>query len=180
MMVLMMMIGEVKKKFFHMEDLWHGRAELQEILPRVFLGSFFSVRKAKQLEEARITHVLNLTHELPFPSAPAKLSCHRIAFSDNATGVVLPLTACLEHIDRVFEESNDNRIAVHCAAGSSRSGAILVALVMAKRCLSVDDALKFVQQIRPTVMPNPGFIEQLREFEKQQQRRQEEECSKPE
>lgn len=156
--------------FHAMEDLWPGRSELQEISPRVFIGSFFSVRKTKLLRDAGITHVLNVTHDLPFPATESGVSCCRIGFSDDATRVVLPLQQCLLHIDTVLQESPQHRVVVHCAAGSSRSGAIVVAWVMQKKKCSLDEALKEVQALRPVVLPNPGFMEQLKDFEEKLQK----------
>lgn len=57
-------------------------------------------------------------------------------------------------------------VLVHCAQGMSRSGAICIGYVMWRERLSYDTALAHVQDARPVVSPNDGFVLQLREFER--------------
>jgi protein-tyrosine phosphatase len=56
-------------------------------------------------------------------------------------------------------------VLVHCVSGISRSGATVVAYVMATRNCSVDDALATVRAKRPVVSPNSGFKAQLHAFD---------------
>ena len=147
-------------------DLTEGRSELQEVLPRVFITNFFGTKKAALLAQTGITHVLNVTWDLPFPGLPRDLVCTRVAFADN-THVRLPLNECLGWIEAALAAKPEAKVLVHCAAGSSRSGAIVVAWVMKQQRIRFVEALAFVQRIRSIVLPNPGFAEQLQEFEKQ-------------
>ena len=43
-------------------------------------------------------------------------------------------------------------------AGQSRSASMVLAYLMKKREMSFSDALDFVKVKRPSVSPNPGFI----------------------
>lgn len=146
-------------------DLSEGRSELQEVLPRVFITNFFGSKKAALLAQAGITHVLNVTSDLPFPANAPGLVCKRVAFADN-THVTLPLDECLAWIETALKEKDNAKVLVHCAAGSSRSGAIVVAYVMRQQRMRYADALEFVQKVRSVVLPNPGFADQLRAYEK--------------
>jgi hypothetical protein len=56
---------------------------------------------------------------------------------------------------------------VHCAAGVSRSGMVVVAYEMKKHGWSHDEALAFVRTRRPVTNPNPAFRELLLEWEKE-------------
>lgn len=56
-------------------------------------------------------------------------------------------------------------VLVHCNAGVSRSGAIVVSYVMKNKGLSYDDALAFLREKRKKVTPNTAFEKQLREWE---------------
>lgn len=56
---------------------------------------------------------------------------------------------------------------VHCAAGVSRSGMVVVAYEMKKHGWSRDEALAFVRTRRPITNPNPAFRELLLEWEKE-------------
>ena len=61
---------------------------------------------------------------------------------------------------------NGGRVLVHCAGGTSRSGAVVLAHVLATRAAAtVDEALALIQARRPTVGPNWGFLEQLKRLE---------------
>uniref|UniRef100_A0A6B2LMX6 protein-tyrosine-phosphatase n=1 Tax=Arcella intermedia TaxID=1963864 RepID=A0A6B2LMX6_9EUKA len=57
---------------------------------------------------------------------------------------------------------------IHCGQGKSRSGAMLVAFLMAKMGLSYDEALAVAKSKRPIIKPNQGFEDQLRKFESSQ------------
>ncbi len=144
-------------------DLTAGRSELQEFSPRVFISNFFGAKKGELLRAAGITHVLNVTWDLPF--ARGDWACHRVAFADN-TGVTLPLDECFAFLDSALASSDSARVLLHCAAGSSRSGAIAVAWVMRLRRVCYAQALAELQKMRPVVLPNPGFAEQLVAFER--------------
>lgn len=54
---------------------------------------------------------------------------------------------------------------VHCSAGISRSGMVVVAYEMRKRGISRDEALKLVRKERPEVRPNPAFMRLLEDWE---------------
>jgi Dual specificity phosphatase, catalytic domain len=54
---------------------------------------------------------------------------------------------------------------VHCHAGISRSGMVVIAYEMYKNRWTRDEALKFVRSKRPVTRPNPAFWDRLREWE---------------
>lgn len=53
---------------------------------------------------------------------------------------------------------------VHCNAGVSRSASIVIGYLMLREGLSFDDALRQVKLARPSVCPNPGFYQQLKNY----------------
>ena len=56
-------------------------------------------------------------------------------------------------------------VLVNCAQGKSRSGTFACAYLMATRDLDVAAAQRMVQERRPFVQPNPGFMAFLRRNE---------------
>jgi hypothetical protein len=54
---------------------------------------------------------------------------------------------------------------VHCAAGVSRAGLVIVAYLMHKNHWTRDQALEFVRSKRPVARPNPAFMQLLSEWE---------------
>ena len=163
--------------------------EMSDILGdgRLFIGSQDVAADKKQLIGAKITHILNVASgkTISFPSLLFLLflteHLHFSGISNFFPDLFLyksveildvpesKITAhfqpCFDFIDEALG-SPTGRILVHCNAGISRSGAIVVAYVMKNRGLGLADALNFAKKSRAKVNPNPGFLSQLRDFEK--------------
>lgn len=69
---------------------------------------------------------------------------------------------CCDFIDQNITSGN---VLVHCQAGVSRSATIVIAYIMKKNKIKSKAALEFVQEKRPIVGPNDGFLEQLKSWE---------------
>jgi protein-tyrosine phosphatase len=66
----------------------------------------------------------------------------------------------IEFIDTALYQSHakgHTAVLVHCAAGISRSGGIVIAYLMWKQQWTFDNAWKYAQTMRPVVYPNMGF-----------------------
>jgi protein-tyrosine phosphatase len=57
-------------------------------------------------------------------------------------------------------------VLVHCAAGISRSASFVIAYLMYSEKLAFKEAAAAVKEVRPVICPNPGFVLQLKEWEK--------------
>eukprot|EP00008_Paramoeba_atlantica_P005094 CAMPEP_0201481686 /NCGR_PEP_ID=MMETSP0151_2-20130828/5955_1 /ASSEMBLY_ACC=CAM_ASM_000257 /TAXON_ID=200890 /ORGANISM="Paramoeba atlantica, Strain 621/1 / CCAP 1560/9" /LENGTH=115 /DNA_ID=CAMNT_0047864011 /DNA_START=217 /DNA_END=564 /DNA_ORIENTATION=- len=68
-----------------------------------------------------------------------------------------------DFIDRGIESGG---VLVHCMKGKSRSASMVLAYLMRENGWSLKETLDYVQEKRPLVQPNEGFLEQLRQFEK--------------
>ncbi len=64
------------------------------------------------------------------------------------------------------ERSAGRTVYVHCRAGVSRGGMVVVAYYMARNGWARDQALDFVRSRRPAVRPNPAFMRLLSEWER--------------
>lgn len=72
-----------------------------------------------------------------------------------------------EAIDFINKARETNSsLFIHCQLGKSRSASIVIAYLMKYHKYSVDDAYKYLKKKRKMVMPNLGFMKQLREYEK--------------
>lgn len=60
---------------------------------------------------------------------------------------------------------NNQKVLVHCQAGISRSPTIVVAYLMSKLHLDMNDAYNQVKNQRPIIGPNLIFMSQLMDFE---------------
>ena len=62
-------------------------------------------------------------------------------------------------------DGND-KVFVHCAAGMSRSPTVVIAYIMWKNKIFLNDAIKIVKNKRRLISPNENFMNQLKIFEK--------------
>ena len=56
---------------------------------------------------------------------------------------------------------------VHCQAGVSRSATVVISYLMYAKKAPLRSAFAHLRKIRPVVCPNPGFVKQLQEYEKE-------------
>ncbi|XP_078408041.1 dual specificity protein phosphatase 19 isoform X2 [Cetorhinus maximus] len=88
---------------------------------------------------------------------------------DLKIGVVKPwLMLASQDVAHDYEKLKDNKngiVLVHCNAGVSRSASIAIGYLMWENGLSFKDAFSIVKNARQTINPNPGFMEQLRNYQ---------------
>lgn len=76
----------------------------------------------------------------------------------------------MEILERVYTIIEDGKVvAIHCLAGVSRSATFLSMLILKYymeilELEDVDDVLTFLEERRPKVDSNPGFVLKLYEF----------------
>ncbi|KAL1462435.1 hypothetical protein WDU94_014269, partial [Cyamophila willieti] len=70
---------------------------------------------------------------------------------------------CISYIDRSHD--NHSIVYVHCNAGISRSATVVIAYVMKTLSLDLTQAFEMVKKVRPCIKPNPGFMQQLKDWE---------------
>uniref|UniRef100_A0A8C2TQ98 Dual specificity phosphatase 19 n=1 Tax=Coturnix japonica TaxID=93934 RepID=A0A8C2TQ98_COTJA len=72
---------------------------------------------------------------------------------------------CFEFIEKA--KMQDGVVLVHCNAGVSRAAAIVIGFLMNSERLSFASAFSLVKGARPSICPNPGFMEQLHKYQEQ-------------
>jgi len=82
-----------------------------------------------------------------------------------------PISQHFEEASHFIDEEirlRKGRVFVHCAQGISRSATLVIAYLMSKRQMSIQQA---IETIRPKrfIAPNEGFTEQLIEYNDQPQ-----------
>jgi len=75
-----------------------------------------------------------------------------------------------KHFDEctdLIKQAHDNgkNVLVHCAMGKSRSASIVIAYLIKYKQMTMEQALKHAKERRPVVLPNPGFIKQLQDYQ---------------
>ncbi|KAM9349705.1 dual specificity protein phosphatase 18 [Symphorus nematophorus] len=135
---------------------------LSQITPTLFLGGADAPLNAALMSQKGITLIVNATISHACPAYPG-VECVRVPVSD------LPSARLGDHFDRVAERIHGNRAGgtlVHCAAGMSRSPALVMAYLMRYRGVTLRQAHRWVQDSRPYVRLNAGFWEQLLQYER--------------
>ncbi|XP_059982216.1 dual specificity phosphatase 29 isoform X1 [Lagenorhynchus albirostris] len=185
---------------FELERLfWKGSPQythVNEVWPKLYIGdeSRPRLRAADQplslaprataldrysLQKAGFTHVLNAAHGRwnvdtgPDYYRDMAIEYHGVEADDLPTfDLSVFFYPAAAFIDAALRYDH-NKILVHCAMGRSRSATLVLAYLMIHRNMTLVDAIQQVAKNR-CVLPNRGFLKQLRELDKQlvQQRRQ--------
>eukprot|EP00741_Cyanophora_paradoxa_P005325 tig00000880_g5164.t1 len=138
-------------------------SRLCEIVPKLFLGSMMAARQEEKMKAAGVTHVLTITKLAKKPEFPNDFTYLVLEEDDNETSDLLSKLPLLILFIETARASGG--VLVHCAMGVSRSGAVVVAYLMAAFSMSRDEALAQVRKARPQVEPNRGFMRQLAVFQ---------------
>ena len=142
-----------------MEDEMEG--EIDQITETIYLGNVEAIIKEKRkLKKLGIKKILSVmpnfgTH---FDSYEFKQKIIEVD-DDYRANIIEYFQECI-----LFIEGND-KIFIHCAAGMSRSPTIVIAYLMWKRQIFLDEAIKIVREKRPLISPNANFMNQLKIFQ---------------
>lgn len=152
--------------------------DLDCIVPGVYLGNLTAAGNLSTLANHRITHVLTVDTE-PLPGHMTDKNHDFQTMFIQADD--RPHVDLLSHFDdavRFIDDAINGTVAktagtatgcvaqqgsvlVHCFSGVSRSATLVVAYIMKRSSLSVQEAVAKVKGKRPVICPNPGFLAQL-------------------
>lgn len=152
--------------------LWMGwgnnygkRKETTEILPWLLLGTRETAMNLQELLRLNVTHILNMSGDLP-NTFPQHFVYKKINVRDSAEeDIGKHFQSIVKFIKRA--EDCKGRIYVHCTAGASRAPTAVLAFLIYHRDVTLVDAYKYVQALRPVVKPNTHFLFQLAMLEVQ-------------
>ena len=134
--------------------------DIDQITETIFLGNIDAAFNKKKLKQLGIKKVLTVMSAFGNHYSPHEFIHKSIDVDDDfRTNIICHFKECI-----LFIEGKD-KIFVHCAAGMSRSPTIVIAYIMWKRKLRLNEAIKFVKEKRSIISPNDNFINQLKIFE---------------
>ncbi|CAH8314339.1 unnamed protein product [Eruca vesicaria subsp. sativa] len=137
----------------------------------LYLGSFAAACNKTFLKSSNVTHILTVASSLT-PAHPDDFVYKLVRVVDKEdTNLEIFFDECVDFIDEAKKLGGS--VLVHCFVGKSRSVTIVVAYLMKKHGMSLNQALEHVKSIRPVACPNAGFIKQLQDLEKSLQGDQE-------
>ncbi|GFY39089.1 dual specificity protein phosphatase MPK-4 [Trichonephila inaurata madagascariensis] len=137
--------------------------ECDEIEPRLFLGNLDAAESEETLKCYGITHILTV---YMFPiTKPENLEIETL-FIDLEDSPDCDILSCFERSNSFIKEGQEKGAClVHCYGGVSRSATLVVAYLMKKYNIGVEEALQRVKDKRYCACPNAGFLSQLRLYE---------------
>lgn len=146
----------------HTPDRWF---EMSEIIHGLYLGGEETAFNKELLKKNNVSTILNITSSIPF-YYESEFTYHRIPIIDE------PNVDIKQYFDETFKIIDDTltenkKILIHCQAGISRSATIVIAYIMKKNKIEMNDAYKLVHTGRPCIGPNLGFCGQLMSYEQE-------------
>lgn len=142
---------------------------VKRILGGLYLSSIDPIFKEIDLKsEYGITHILSVVPGTMKESYFSDYEWKQIEITDEeTTNVIQYFPESYAFIESaLFQNSNDKKhqscVLVHCSQGVSRSATFIIAYLMQKYHLSIDQALHAVKRKCPGAEPNPGFMNQLK------------------
>ncbi|XP_053618998.1 uncharacterized protein LOC128680159 isoform X2 [Plodia interpunctella] len=154
-----------RKALYHKVDLC-TQACFTQILPGLYLSNARAAGDQNVLRQLGITHVLTVeTRRLPSTTfTNTNISTLFIRAYDTPQTNLLPYFPMANaFIEEGLQKGN---VIVHCHFGVSRSATLVIAFLMEKYKLTFAQAFAYVRQRRKFINPNPGFVAQLKEYEK--------------
>lgn len=133
------------------------------IFPHLYLGSEWNAANLEELQRNRVSHILNVAREID-NFFPDRFIYYNVRLWDEESAQLLPHW---KETHRFIEaaRAQGTRVLVHCKMGVSRSAATVLAYAMKQYGWSLEQALLHVQELRPIVRPNPGFLRQLQTYQ---------------
>ncbi|XP_034427327.1 dual specificity phosphatase DUPD1-like [Hippoglossus hippoglossus] len=145
---------------------------LDEVQPRIYIGDMYAAKDKRTLQAHHITHVLNAADgKFNVNTGPSfyrhtSITYHGVEAFDMASFNLSPFFYSAANFIKNALSSPTGKVFVHCAMGLSRSSTLVLAYLVIHENMTLVDAIKAVSANR-NISPNAGFLEQLRELDKQ-------------
>ncbi|XP_019642853.1 PREDICTED: dual specificity protein phosphatase 3-like [Branchiostoma belcheri] len=136
-----------------------------EVFPRLYVGEGDIAKKLPRLQELGITHVVNAAHNIGVFTGPhfyrdTNIQYLGVEAVDHDGFDMMPYF--IQTADFIEDALRDDtaKVLVHCLEGFSRSATLVIAYLMLKQGMMVQEAVRTVRD-RREVCPNDGFLKQL-------------------
>lgn len=130
----------------------------------IIVGNYRDASDLEFLRRYKVSHILCSAGELN-PVFPGRFIYKKVQADD------IPEYNLARHFDHAADfiqgaVSSGGTVLIHCAAGISRSVSLTMAYFMKHEQMNMSSSLSMIRKRRYIANPNPGFIKQLREFER--------------
>ena len=132
------------------------------IMENIYLGDYVAASDEEYLKKFNITSVVNCAKEIT--SDYKDLKFLELKLMDDPEEAIIPkFEVAYRFIKKNLKNKNTN-ILIHCAAGASRSAALVAFYMMKEKKWDYDSCLSYMVARRPVVDPNTGYANQLRDY----------------
>lgn len=130
---------------------------MNKIIDNLYLGSYYDACNLSKLQNLEITHIVNVSNLSN--CYPLNFNYFKIDIDDDSE----------EDINKYFTKTSrfihnailkGSNVLVHCVAGKSRSPTLIIAYLIQKKHMTLENAIKLVKEKR-TIDMNDGFKQQL-------------------
>lgn len=134
-----------------------------EIVPYLYCGSLRSAQSQMVYRKLNISYLLTVGRQLV--PVPPEGGHHKVIVVDDIPGA--DIRTSFQEAVKFIDESQQSKqgCLVHCFAGLSRSATTVIAYLMMKKGMRLDEAYLVAKKGRPAILPNKGFFEQLIELD---------------
>jgi protein-tyrosine phosphatase len=150
-----------------------------EIVPGLWIGNLWSVKELAKMPDRRWTiisvlqsaklslYVQTAVAEMRNRNSEIEIQTEEWTLADQSQANLISarLSEILELMDESIHPDKNRACLVHCAYGVSRSAAICAAWLIARRHLSLQQAMEQIRVARSEASPNMGFVAGLRALE---------------
>ena len=142
----------------------HINAHPSKIFNWCYLGSYRNACNVKDLKDLNINYILNCAIECENKNLPSGISCYHAKINDS------PYFQIQSFFDKTNSFINKAKVSggnilIHCQLGISRSTTCLIAYMIKYLGYTTLSAIQFIKKKRSKIMPNFGFIQQLKNYE---------------
>uniref|UniRef100_A0A3B1J3B8 Dual specificity protein phosphatase n=1 Tax=Astyanax mexicanus TaxID=7994 RepID=A0A3B1J3B8_ASTMX len=143
-----------------------------EVWPNIIISDVHTAKDVDLLMVLGVTHIVNAadgpsqidTGPAFYSHTPTLIQYYGVEAPDSRDFNITPFFYPTARFIHTARTQHSGKVLVHCARGISRSATLVLAYLMIYEGLTVSEAIKAVRCHR-NILPNAGFLQQLRELD---------------
>ncbi len=136
------------------------------ITPHLYVGGQIRQEGWRRLQAAGVTSIVNMRREHDDRAKGIQVAAEHYLHLPTIDDTPVALADLKRGADWIADQiAQGGVVFVHCAAGSGRAPSMGAAYLIAHEGMATDQAIQTIKARRPFIMPLPGQIMRLREFE---------------
>ena len=136
--------------------------ECDEVFPNIFVGNLHTIIDTKLLKQNNVNNILSAINGVPI-LYPDEFNYLNLELLDEP---YFDIQSSFNESNKFIDEclKKNEKVYVHCMCGVSRSITLVIAYLIYKHNLTVEEALDQIRINRQKSNPNKGFITQLKKY----------------